>query len=136
MTIEKHLLALLERYCTNLADQVGRVGQFLSQSCCADAQSLAAITEAQIITHQIWGTGGSMGFPDVTSAASALDENLKRLIKQPYGISTSQLQVSIELFARLQKISSETTPEKSTLYHADLSQLRDSTCSGNHPVIN
>jgi hypothetical protein len=68
------------------------------------------------------GTSGSMGFPDVTAAASALDDHLKLLARQEL-VSQPQLQIAKELFVRLRKIANQVTPEKSKLYNADLSAL-------------
>jgi HPt (histidine-containing phosphotransfer) domain-containing protein len=103
------------------------VGQLLSQSCYVGAQSLTPIAQAQNITHQIIGTTGSMGFPDVAAAASALDDNLKQLAAGQQRVSQSQ--VSKQLFARLQKIASQATPERSRLYDADLSRLANNANS-------
>jgi HPt (histidine-containing phosphotransfer) domain-containing protein len=123
MTVQQQMRDLLKRHCTNLLDQVEMVGQLLSQCCNVGTQSPTPIAKAQNITHQIIGTTGSMGFPDVAAAASALDDNLKLLAAKQQGASQSELQVSKQLFERLQKIASQATPEGSRLYDADLSRL-------------
>jgi hypothetical protein len=66
------------------------------------------------------GTSGSLGFSDISAAASALDNDLKLLATQDR-VAQSQLQISKMLFARLRQIASQATPQKSTLYFADLS---------------
>ena len=129
MTVQKQMRDLLNRHCTNLLDQVEMVGQLLSQSCDVGTQSPTPIAQAQNITHQIIGATGSMGFPDVAAAASALDDNLKLLAAEQHGVSQSQLQVSKQLFERLQKIASQATPERSRLYDADLSRLANNANS-------
>jgi HPt (histidine-containing phosphotransfer) domain-containing protein len=129
MTVQEQMRDLLKRHCTNLLDQVEMVGQLLSQSCDVGAQSPTPIAKAQNITHQIIGTTGSMGFPDVAAAASALDDNLQLLAADQHRVSQSQLQVSKQLFARLQKVASQATPERSRLYDADLSRLANNANS-------
>ena len=129
MTLQEQMRDLLNRHCAYLLDQVETVGQLLSQCCDVGTQSPTPIAKAQNITHQIIGTTGSMGFPDVAAAASALDDNLKLLAAEQHGVSQSQLQVSKQLFERLQKIASQATPERSRLYDADLSRLANNANS-------
>jgi HPt (histidine-containing phosphotransfer) domain-containing protein len=129
MTVQEQMRDLLKRHCANLLDQVEMVGQLLSQCCDVGTQSPTPIVQAQNITHQIIGTTGSMGFPDVAAAASALDDNLKLLAAKQQGASQSELQVSKQLFERLQKIASQATPERSRLYDADLSRLANNANS-------
>jgi hypothetical protein len=102
--------------------------QLLSQSR-ADAQSSAALTEAQTITHEMKGTGGSLGFPGVAAAASALDDDLKLLARQER-VSQSQLQTTKELYMRLRKTASQATAQKSTLFDADFSAPASSSSPG------
>lgn len=120
MIVHEQLRVILKRYCMNLFDQIEMLDQLMSQTCGIGAQSSAQIAEAQNITHQMKGTSGTMGFPDIAAAASALDDGLKLLAKRDR-VSQPQLQVSKELFARLRKIASQVTPQASTLYDADLS---------------
>src|ERR1700737_1706066 len=102
MTLQEQMRDLLNRHCAYLLDQVETVGQLLSQCCDVGTQSPTPIAKAQNITHQTIGTTGSLGFPDVAPAASALDDNLKLLAAEQHGVSQSQLQVSKQLFERLQ----------------------------------
>ncbi len=72
--------------------------------------------------HQIKGAGGSIGFGDVSRAATVLDDHLKSLVALGGDVTTSQIQTSIELIGALQGVARETTPESSTLFNADLSR--------------
>jgi len=120
MTAQEQMRDLLRRYCTKLFGQLEILDQLLSQSCGIDAPSQVPLTEAQNITHEMRGTSGSLGFSDISAAASALDNDLKLLATQDR-VAQSQLQISKILFARLRKIASQATPQKSALYFADLS---------------
>lgn len=118
MTAQEQMRALLKRYCTKLFGQLEILDQLLSQSC--GTQSSAPLAEAEDITHEMRGTSGSLGFPDISTAASALDKHLKLLATQDR-VAQSELQISKTLFERLRKIASQATPQKSTLYDADFS---------------
>jgi hypothetical protein len=63
-----------------------------------------------------------LGFPDIAAAASALDDDLERLVEQSC-ISAAQLHFTKILFVRLRQIASQAIPQKSILYDADLSML-------------
>jgi HPt (histidine-containing phosphotransfer) domain-containing protein len=120
MTIQHQVRDLLKRYCTRLFDQIESLDRLLLQNRDDDAESSASIVEAENITHEMKGTAGSLGFSDITVAASALDDDLK-LLAMRVRISQSQLHVTKMLFARLRQIASQATPQKSALYDADLS---------------
>ena len=76
-----------------------------------------------IVTHQVKGAAGSIGFPEIGRAAAVLDENLKALQKQAGDVPQDQLRVCVELSGELQRLARGTTPEMSALYDADLSKL-------------
>ena len=119
MTAQEQLRDLLKRHCASLLDQVEILDKLISQNYGASAQSSAPIAKAQNITHQIKGTSGSMGFLEISCVASKLDDKLKLLAKQD-SISQLQLRSPRELLVRLRKIAGQATPQKSTLYDADL----------------
>jgi HPt (histidine-containing phosphotransfer) domain-containing protein len=118
MTFQEQMGDLLKRYCARLCRQIDMLDHLLSQSSGVDANSSVPLAKAQDITHEMQGTGGSMGFSDIAAAASALDDELKRLAGQDR-ISQSQLQTLTTLFARLRKVASQATPQMSRLYGAD-----------------
>ncbi len=82
MTIDEQLRALVLRHHANLHEQIATVTRLLETR---DAQGNATpcAAEAQGITHQLKGTAGSMGFPNVSVAAGALDDSLKILQREP-----------------------------------------------------
>ncbi len=121
MTMQEQLRALVERHLVSLVEQLATVTELLTPK--GDALPVAQVVEAQGITHQLKGTAGSMGFPDIGATASALDENLKILKKMTAPIPAAELQQALELLATLRRIVEGTTPAMSTLYNADLSRL-------------
>ncbi|HUU24076.1 MAG TPA: Hpt domain-containing protein [Methyloceanibacter sp.] len=123
MTMQEQLRVLIQRNCAKLVEQIVDVGRLLAQIEESGAVSEDLIAEAQGITHQMKGAAGSIGFGEMGAAATVLDENLKDLRKRAGAISPDQLQATRRLFVTLQSIGERTTPEMSTLYNADLSQL-------------
>lgn len=122
MNIQEQLRGLVERHHANFGEQIAVVARLLGQSG-RENVACARIAEAQAITHQMKGTAGSMGFPEVGAAAAALDESLKLLKVLPGPVTAGQRTRALELLASLQGIAARTTPEMSTLYNADLSKL-------------
>jgi HPt (histidine-containing phosphotransfer) domain-containing protein len=119
MTVQQQLRDLLQRYCVRLSGQLEILDEVLSTGSSGGA-ALSAIAEAREMAHEMKGTAGSLGFPDISGAASALDDNLKLLVNQEC-ISPAQLQVSKTLFVQLRKIARQAIPQMSKLYDADLS---------------
>ena len=121
MTMQEQLRALVERHLVNLVEQLATVTELLTPK--GGALAVAQVVEAQAITHQIKGTAGSMGFPDIGAAAGALDEYLKTLATRTGPIPTVELQPALELLGTLRRIAEATTPAMSALYNAELSRL-------------
>jgi len=123
MSVQEQLRALVHRHHANLAEQIASVDRLLTAR---DEEGHAphdSIVEAQGITHQMKGTAGSMGFAALSTAAAELDTSLKQLKALDGAVTSDQMQEASQFLSSLQKIASETTPEMSTLYNADLSQL-------------
>ncbi len=120
MTMQEQLRALVVRHHANLLEQIAVVSRLLDEQ---DEHGVARprIEEAQGISHQLKGTAGSMGFPNVGAAATALDDSLKALKREG---AAARLRTSLDLLDTLRRVADATTPEMSTLYNADLSQLK------------
>ncbi len=121
MTVQEQLRALIERHVANLGEQLSTVADLLTPS--GAMLPVAQADEAEGIMHQLKGTAGSMGFPEVGAVAAELDEHLKVLKNSPEAIPAAKLQPTLDLLAKLKRLSESTTPEMSTLYNADLSRL-------------
>jgi HPt (histidine-containing phosphotransfer) domain-containing protein len=123
MTMQEQLRALIARNHAKLMQQLGVVSQLLAQTDASGALPQAVIAEMEGITHQMKGAAGSIGFPEISRAAAALDENLKALQKQHGAVPHDQLQTCVELLGALQRLARGTTPENSAHYNTDLSKL-------------
>ncbi len=121
MTMQEQLRALVERHLVHLVEQLATVTELLTPA--GDTLPVIKAVEAQAITHQIKGTAGSMGFPEISAIATALDDSLKTLKAADAPIPLADLQPALEQLANLRRVSEATTPVMSKLYNADLSKL-------------
>jgi len=121
-TMQDQLRALLRGHHGNLLQQIDRLGQMLGSINVSDAGCAGAVAEAEGLAHQIKGAGGSIGFAEISRAATALDDRLKAMVALQGAVPADQVQAALALFAELHQIAGQTTPESSTLYNADLSR--------------
>jgi HPt (histidine-containing phosphotransfer) domain-containing protein len=121
VTMQDQLRALLRVHHGNLLHQIDRLGRMLARIDASDAGCAGAIAEAEGLAHQIKGAGGSIGFAEISRAATELDDRLKTLAALQGAVTADQVQAALAHFAELERIAGQTTPESSTLYHADLS---------------
>lgn len=119
-TAQVQLRTLLQGLYTSLLNQVETLGQFIGESGDPGADKVLLMSEALDLIHKIKGGGGSIGFPKVSRAAATLEIHLKSVGKPVTGMTPGQLQVSLDLFRDLERITKETTLESSTLYSVDL----------------
>jgi CheY-like chemotaxis protein len=118
--VRARLRDLLCRHCAGLAHQTEELEQLLQQGLDPNCVSREPLLKARSITHQAKGTSGSVGFPDMSKAAAALDDLLRVLAEQTGAISPSQAQAAKELFGKFEAEGAACVPERSTLYYAHL----------------
>jgi two-component system OmpR family response regulator len=122
-TAQTELRALLQGLHSNLLNHIETLSRLLSESGVPGADKVVLISEALDLIHKIKGAGGSIGFPKVSSEAAALEIHLKSLGKPVTGMTSGQLEASLNLFSNLQRVVKQTTPESSTLYNVDLLRI-------------
>lgn len=120
--MQDQLRSLVRTHHVNLLAQIDKLGRMLAGLDVADAACAHAVAEAEGLCHQIKGAGGSIGFADVSHAATILDDHLKSLVALGGDVTAGQIAPTIALFDDLQRIARDTTPESSTLYNADLAR--------------
>jgi HPt (histidine-containing phosphotransfer) domain-containing protein len=125
MTVEDQLRALIERHCLTIRNGVVEIGRALAGRAqpgeARRAGPADAVTRAEALAHQLKGGSGSIGFVEVSAAATALDDHLKALLAGDDAEIGSQAERTRDLFARLQRAAAAMRPESSTLFRADLS---------------
>jgi HPt (histidine-containing phosphotransfer) domain-containing protein len=117
--IQDQLRMLLHTHHGNLLKQIDTLGQMLGDGA---AHQAASVTAAEGLAHQIKGAGGSIGFAEISQAATVLDDQLKALVAQGGDASPEQMEAARALFLDLDRIARGTTPESSTLYNANLTR--------------
>jgi HPt (histidine-containing phosphotransfer) domain-containing protein len=123
VSVQEQLRQLVHAHHSNFAKQLVSVERLLHSGDETGLVPAEQIADAQALSHQMKGTAGSMGFPIVGQAAAELDDILKGLKAEAVPVDATRMQAAREQLAKLQSIAAQTTPEMSTLYHADLSKL-------------
>lgn len=118
--VRSRLRDLLVRHCSGLARQTDEIGRLLAVGLAPDCCTREPLIKARTITHQAKGTSGSVGFPDMAKAATALDDLLHVLSTQAGAIAPSDVENANALFDQFKAMSEACTPDRSTLYNANL----------------
>jgi two-component system OmpR family response regulator len=117
------LRQLVTGHHQRLLGSVEEVGSLVAAAV-AGADTGQAIRRAVEITHQISGSAGSIGFPEVSRAAAALETYLRPIDTTPTGATPDRLKEAARLFGGMDRAAKQTSPETSTLYNVDLSKLQ------------
>ncbi|WP_141700781.1 hypothetical protein [Methyloceanibacter superfactus] len=120
--MQDQLRTLVRTHHVSLLAQIDKLGQMIAGLDAADPACAEAVAETEGLCHQIKGAGGSIGFADISHAATILDDQLKSLVALGGTVTAGHIEPAIALFDDLQRIARDTTPESSTLYNADLSR--------------
>lgn len=115
--MQLQLNALLERHCMAIKASVTMLGHQLAAIAEGSAaEPLAAIEEAEALTHQLKGSTGTAGFHDICRAATALDDHLKTLCAGDAGSLAAGMGEAVRLFESLDQAARAATPGASSLY--------------------
>ena len=117
------LFALIERYCETLAGQMQELDRLLSDFSGNAANGPVDVTEALDLSHRIAGIGGSMGYPDVSETAAALECALSAIEKAGGATGPGAVPEVAALLGKLQRAAGGATPEASALHSANLDWL-------------
>jgi HPt (histidine-containing phosphotransfer) domain-containing protein len=116
--MQNELRVLIERHCTTIRQYTDLIGGYLEEGLYdSPASNRALIIEAEKIAHQLKGSSGSIGFADVSAAASRLDDQLKMLCDEERYISQHEREKTAGLFQVLAEVSKTLTPDQSSLFH-------------------
>lgn len=116
------LRELVTRHCETLRRNVAEVALCIRplDGAAIDPQ---AVEKSVSITHQVKGSGGSLGFPEVSAAAAELERHL-RLLDAAGGHRTPELTAGLEdSLATLEKLTRGLVPQDSTLFNANIDRL-------------
>ncbi len=121
--MQDQLRALIDKHCDWLERQIALIADSLEALTEGKNNRREIINEAREQTHQITGTSGTMGFKQVSLAAQALENCLEATGQNSDGLDPQQFMQINTLFHTLSALAAEVSPEKSTLYNVDLSQI-------------
>ena len=121
--MQDQLRALISRHCAWLTGQISDIAAALGALEAGSGAPRDVLRQAIELTHQISGTSGSMGFAEVSEAASDLEYHLLDVETRGLAIDASEIARILALFVALETVSSGLRAERSSLYDADLSGL-------------
>ncbi len=120
MTVQDKLRALITVHCATIKDSVGQVETSLARLYGPADRHPGVIEEARGLTHQLKGSSGSIGFREVSNAATVLDDFLKSVCGIDRRLDNVELQRIFHLLHNLKSEAAAISPEHSSLYHAEL----------------
>jgi len=123
LTAQDQLRALLTKHCRTINELVEKIAGLSAQLSDASGNPTTLVAEIREIAHQVKGSSGSIGFPDISVAAAELDSQLRHLIEAGNHLDSSDWQTSLFLISELQRLAKDATPERSSLYNVDISRL-------------
>lgn len=121
--MQDQLRALIRKHCETVARRVQALGAELGRLSARGTDHAAVLRAARESAHQITGASGAMGFRAVSAAAQTLERYLEELAHAGPPLPSAARQAVMRLYADLQATAQAATPESSTLYNADLSQV-------------
>lgn len=115
--MQEKLRALIKRHCVWLHDTMPALRHNLSPLISQGDANNDAVRAAKVISHQIKGSSGSVGFREISDAATLLDGHIGQLMQAEITASSQDRQHLDSLCTDLQNIVSLVTPETSALYN-------------------
>jgi HPt (histidine-containing phosphotransfer) domain-containing protein len=117
--MQDRLNILLEKHCETIKGSVTALGRLLADlSAGTSSDPIGEVEAAEALAHQLKGSSGTAGFQEVSRAATALDDHLKLLCRGEPASVVSGMSEAMSLYQTLERITLNTTPSSSRLYHA------------------
>ena len=117
------LLALLERHCASLDDEIGTIESKLAPPNLKDDRWREALNEIAELVHKINGSSGSLGFLCLSQAAARLEDALNDLTRAEQAPQETDILHACRLFDVLREAAQSAAPEHSRLFGVDLNSI-------------
>lgn len=118
--MQDELRKLITRHCETLVTELTEVGLCLKKLNDAGGFEDEILAEGLETTHKIKGSSGTIGFPDISAAAKALEARLKEARAAAAPLSKQDWAEIAPLYKELHRLVHTATPEASTLYNVQL----------------
>lgn len=115
--MQEKLRKLIDRHCTWLHDTMPALRHNLSPLLQEGDADNDAVRAAKVISHQIKGSSGSVGFLEISEAATKLDGHIGQLMQAEAAASPEDRQTLDALCDELQNIVAIVEPQTSSLYN-------------------
>lgn len=115
--MQEKLRTLISRHCVWLHDTMPALRHNLSPLISHGEADNDAVRAAKVMSHQIKGSSGSVGFREISDAATMLDGHIGRLMAAETTASPEERERLDELCVSLQEIVAVVSPEISALYN-------------------
>jgi HPt (histidine-containing phosphotransfer) domain-containing protein len=114
--MQDQLNAIITKYCETIEPNVHVIGRLLGEAAQGISEPLTAIRQAEALTHQLKGSSGTAGFVEIAEAATALDNQLKKLCQNGASSEPGAIDTVSELYRSLEQLARIATPTSSSLY--------------------
>ncbi len=117
------LLALLERHCASLGDEICAIESKLSDPVLANELWPEMLEETVARVHKLNGSSGSLGFLCLSQAAARLEDALNDIARADHAPREPDILNARLLFGELRVAAQSATPENSRLFGVDLNSI-------------
>jgi len=115
--MQDRLRQLINRHCTWLHDTMPALRHNLLPLITQGQADCEAVRAAKVMSHQIKGSSGSVGFGEISAAATELDNHLSKLMQAGSPAGADERKLLENLCIKLANIVATVTPETSALYN-------------------
>jgi len=115
--MQDRLRQLINRHCTWLHETMPALRHNLTPLITQGQADCDAVRAAKVMSHQIKGSSGSVGFGEISAAATELDNHISKLMQASALAASGDRQLLEDLCLKLANIVATVTPETSALYN-------------------
>ncbi|WP_088343103.1 MULTISPECIES: Hpt domain-containing protein [Rhodomicrobium] len=116
--MQDKLNEIIERHCEAIKRNAEEMRDMLAAVAAGETLPAAGIEEVEALAHQLKGGSGTAGFSEISRAATALDDYLKRLLAGPEAEIVAGMATALALSAELSRLAKLAGPASSKLYAA------------------
>lgn len=116
----EEMRALITKHCSTLVVELEAIRDALDNLGQSNIDVTAVLAEAVERAHKIKGSSGTIGFPEISAAAAALEYCLRELVHRGGAIEADDRNRILSRYDRLDNLVRSVTPERSTLFNMQM----------------